>query len=743
MNPKTLTAHFSNPFDSLILGKQETEESNLITPLEILSKQFGFNEFRFHQQQIIESVLAKKDTAVLMPTGGGKSLCYQIPALIFDGLTIVISPLIALMKDQVDGLRLNGVAASFLNSTLSVSEQAEVISDIRSQKLKILYIAPEKIFINEQQFLNFLKPLNISLFAIDEAHCISHWGHDFRPEYLQLAVLKKHFPTVPIIALTATADELTRKDILEKLNLQSPKTFVSSFNRANIYYNVEPKRNWFAYLLNYLNEHKEDSGIIYCLSRASTESLADDLAEHGFSAKPYHAGLDKQTRDQHQELFIKDKVKIIVATIAFGLGIDKSNVRYVFHVDLPKNIESYYQETGRAGRDGIKSDAILFYGRGDLVKLKRFCEIENNQAQSRIMLEKLNKLARLCETQTCRRKFMMNYFGEEYPNYCGSCDVCLSKYEKFDGTIIAQKALSAVARLDQRYGVNFVIDFLRGSKSEKIFDWQMKLKTYGVGADNSKDEWRQYLHDLIAMGYLHQEEGQYPILKLTEKSKSVLTGEEKVMFVKTVTRTEVAPKEQPKEIELLSLLKLLRNQLAESARVPAYLIFSDTTLLELATYLPQNFSELKRISGFGEIKLQRYGKTFLDEVLNYCKKNNLKSRIVNKTPKRQRKSTSFRTSEKIDTKMESLKLFKSGKSIPQIAEARNLTTSTIENHLAFYIESGEIKINELVPPEKQKEIEKALELHGDLLLGVLKNELGENFSYGEIRAVINNLKLES
>ena len=720
---------------------QELNKSKMITPLEVLNKQFGFDEFRFHQQQIIESVLAKKDTAVLMPTGGGKSLCYQIPALLFDGLTIVISPLIALMKDQVDGLRLNGVAAAFLNSTLSANEQAQVMNDIRNQQIKLLFIAPEKIFINEQQFLNFLKPLNISLFAIDEAHCISQWGHDFRPEYLQLAVLKKHFPGVPIIALTATADELTRKDILEKLNLQSPKTFISSFNRANIYYYIEPKRNWFAYLLNYLKKHKEDSGIIYCLSRASTESLANDLTENGFSAKPYHAGLEKQLRDQHQDLFIKDKVKIIVATIAFGLGIDKSNVRFVFHVDLPKNIESYYQETGRAGRDGIKSDAILFYGRGDLVKLKKFCEIENNPAQSKIMLEKLNKMARLCETQTCRRKFMMNYFGEEYPNYCGSCDVCLSKYEKFDGTIVAQKALSAVARLDQRYGVNFVIDFLRGSKSEKIMDWQMQLKTYGVGSDYSKDEWRQYLNDLIVMGYLHQEEGQYPILKLTEKSKAVLKGEEKVMLIKTVVRKEVEHKELHYEVELLSLLKNLRNRFAESAHVPAYLIFSDTTLIELAMYLPQNFSELKKISGFGEIKLQRYGKTFLDVVLNYCKKNNLQSRIQDKTPKRQRKTGSVRSSEKSDTKMESFELFKSGKSVTEIAAFRNLTASTIENHLAFFVEIGKIKVNELVTPEKMGQIEKAIHLHGDLSLGVLKNELGEDISYGEIRAVINYLKL--
>ena len=712
----------------------------VLNPKEILNKQFGFKEFRFHQEQIIETVLGKKDAAVLMPTGGGKSLCYQIPALIFDGLTIVISPLIALMKDQVDGLRLNGVAAAYLNSTLSANEQAKVISDIRNGQIKLLYIAPERIFSNEQQFLNFLKPLNISLFAIDEAHCISQWGHDFRPEYLQLGILKKHFSTVPIIALTATADKLTRKDILEKLNLQSPKTFISSFNRENIHYYIEPKRNWFARLLQYLNNHREDSGIIYCLSRASTESLAADLVENGFSAKPYHAGLEKEIRDQHQELFIKDKVTIIVATIAFGLGIDKSNVRYVIHIDLPKNIESYYQETGRAGRDGLKSEALLFFNRGDVIKLKRFCEIENNRSQSRIMLDKLNKMAQLCEMQRCRRQFILNYFDEKYPDYCGSCDVCLSKYEKFEGTEIAQKALSAVTRLNEKYGVNFIIDFLRGSKSEKIPDWQMQLKTYGVGKDISKEEWKQYINDLITMGYLLQEGGQYPTLKLTEKSQAVLKGEEKVMLVKSVTREEVAETELQYEKELFSILKSIRNQLAEEAQVPAYIIFSDATLLELATYLPQQFSELKQMSGFGEVKIQRYGKTFLNAVIDYCKKNNLPSSIQHKIPKRQRKSrTAGDFSKTTDTKMESYQLFKSGKSISEIATIRHLATSTIESHLAHFILEGEIQIEELVAKEKIEPIEKAIRQHGDLSLSILKNHLGDEYSYGEIKAVVSHL----
>ncbi|MBL4656919.1 MAG: RecQ family ATP-dependent DNA helicase, partial [Flavobacteriales bacterium] len=445
--------------------------------LKILKEQFGYSEFRHQQESIIHSVLNGRDTFVLMPTGGGKSLCYQIPALVNKGLTVVISPLIALMKDQVDALHSNGVEADFINSTMSLDQQQHVVTRLQNSKTKLLYIAPERLFgyiylagIGEVRFINFLQKLSLSLFAIDEAHCISQWGHDFRPEYLKLSTFKESFPTVPIIALTATADDVTRKDILNKLKLNDPKTFISSFNRPNIHYTVETKRDSYERLISFLCQNRDESGIIYVLSRRSTEKLATDLQIEGFSALPYHAGLAKSIRDNNQESFIKDQTKIIVATVAFGMGIDKSNVRFVVHMDLPKNIESYYQETGRAGRDGLKSDALLFYSYADVIKLRRFVEMDDNEEQSAIMLRKLEDIAKFCQGSGCRRKYLLNYFGEEHEGNCGSCDMCLNEEEKFDGTLIAQKALKAVSSLGENFGVTYLIRFLRGSRSERIWE---------------------------------------------------------------------------------------------------------------------------------------------------------------------------------------------------------------------------------------------------------------------------------
>lgn len=604
---------------------------------QILKSRFGYDEFRLDQEKIIDSVLRKKDTVALMPTGGGKSLCFQIPALLFPGLTVVISPLIALMRDQVSALQLNGIPAAFLNSTLTESEQSEVLSKIQEHQLKLLYLAPERLFSQESEFLDFLKSGGVSLFAIDEAHCISQWGHDFRPEYLRLAALKRHFPSVPVIALTATADTLTRKDILEKLNLNTPEVFISSFDRKNIHYFIEPKQNSRQKLLDYLAGHRADSGIVYALSRQSVEELAAELEGEGFSAKPYHAGLDKDVRDTHQDLFIKDEIKIIVATIAFGMGIDKSNVRYVIHMDMPKNIESYYQETGRAGRDGLKSEAILYYGQGDVMKLKSFVQIEGNSAQTEILTLKLNQMARFCEARTsCRRKFILNYFGENHSGNCGSCDACLTQYEKVDGSEKARKALSAVLKLRGNYGLNYVIDFLRGSKSIKMKEWHKRLEGYGAGASVSKDEWKSLLHEMIELGYLAQE-GEYPTLKLTEKSEPVMNGEESVMLIKFVSRQETDEPESEHDTGLMAVLKALRLGLARQAGVPAYVIFSDATLNELATYLPQEMGQLRRISGFGEIKIARYGEIFLNAVAGYCRERGLGSRMNEKKDKKPRK----------------------------------------------------------------------------------------------------------
>lgn len=708
------------------------------TPLEILKNTFGYDQFRHDQEKIIRCALDGQDTMVLMPTGGGKSLCYQIPALMFEGLTIVISPLIALMKDQVDALKFNGVKAAYLNSTLSSQEQSQVISQLRNNELKLLYLAPERLLGQENKFINFLQGCNVSLFAIDEAHCISQWGHDFRPEYLMLAQLKTAFKDIPVMALTATADKLTQRDILEKLSLRKPQVFISSFNRKNIYYTVKPKRKSYDELLDFLEPRQEESGIIYVLSRASTEDLAERLEMEGFSAKPYHAGLDREIREKHQDMFLKDEVKIIVATIAFGMGIDKSNVRYVVHMDLPKNIESYYQETGRAGRDGLKSDALLFYTYADVMKLKRFVEIDNNPGQSKIMLKKLDEMSNYCDLRTCRRKYLLNYFGEEAPNECNSCDVCLSDYEKFDGTIIAQKALSAVARLEERFGVSYVIDFLRGSQSAKIWEEHKQLKTYGVGADISKENWHQYMDDLLHLGYLNKKEGRYPLLQLTEKSEVVLKSKEKVMLVAAISQQEEEKTAAPSyEQGLFQQLKELRNQLAREENVPAYIIFSDATLQELAAYLPGEMEELQQISGFGEVKIQRYGATFLEKVVDYMQEYGLASRMSEKRSKRVRKPKKEKTTE---TKLESLHLYQKGKSVAEIAQIRQLSPNTIETHLSHFVLDGTLKIQQLVTDEKISWITEAVQKHGDIALSPIKNELGEKVSYGEIRMVVSHLR---
>ncbi len=707
---------------------------------EILKHQFGYDSFRMNQEQAIEAVLRKNDCVVLMPTGGGKSLCYQIPALMLDGMTVVISPLISLMKDQVDALKNNGVEAAFLNSTQTGQQQVEVFRDIRSGKLKLLYVAPERLLQSGDQFIDFLKSIDISLFAIDEAHCISSWGHDFRPEYMQLAKLKIHFPETPLIALTATADKLVRKDIIERLNVREAALFVSSFNRPNIFYAVEPKRNSYSQLLDYVNKRKDESGIIYCLSRSSVDSLAADLRDEGFDALAYHAGLDKSTRDKNQNLFLKDEVKIIVATIAFGMGIDKSNVRFVVHMDMPKNIESYYQETGRAGRDGLRSDALLFFSWGDVIKLKGFAEVEGNLAQSEIMLNKLNTMGKFGDLKTCRRKFLLNYFSEETITNCGNCDNCNTTFDHFDGTVIAQKALSAVYRTGQRFGLSYLIDFLRGSQAKTIRDEHKSLKTYGVGSDISKDNWFDYFNDLISQGFLTQTEGKYPVIVLTEKSDGVLKGSVRVDLIKVKIREEKASLASEVSHEyfkdLFDDLKQVRTAFAKSENVPPYIIFSDASLIEMAAYLPLSDAEMLKISGVGDLKLKKYGADVLIIIRNYCHTNKLESRINLKAPKRERKVRTKRDQHGDDTYNISLKMFKSGRSADEIAAERSMVRSTIENHLARFIPTGEIKLEDLVPAYKIEPIRNAIiELNAETSIGPVKEFLGDDYTYGEIRAV--------
>jgi ATP-dependent DNA helicase RecQ len=705
-----------------------------MTSLQALQKYFGYNEFRHSQEAIIQHVLDKQDVMVLMPTGGGKSLCYQLPAVLLNGLTIVISPLIALMKDQVDSLNLSGIPAAFLNSSQSPEEQKEIAIRLKSNELRLLYIAPERLFGKDDRLMVFLKTLHIVQIAIDEAHCISQWGHDFRPEYMMLAGLKTQFPGVPVIALTATADKLTQKDILEKLNLHQPKVFISSFNRANITYRVNPKQKSLAQLLNFLSERKEDSGIIYCLSRKSTEALAADLKEEGYAAEAYHAGLNNDVKARNQEAFLRDDIKIMVATIAFGMGINKSNVRYVVHVDLPKNIEGYYQETGRAGRDGLPSDALLLYSPGDAIKLKSFAMVENNAEQSAIMLKKLDDMVEFCQLHACRRQYLMQYFDEPFPDNCGSCDFCLSEFVKFDGTLIAQKALSAVVRVKERFGSTYLVDFLRGSRSEKIWKEHKELKTYGAGADISKADWTRYFRELVAMGYLQLSDDGYSALKLTPKSELVLKGLEKVELIASQTIEEKEQEELSFDAGLMNLLRKLRQEIAVGENLPAYIILSDATLLEIATYLPQNMDELNLISGFGDVKLARYGREFLAVIKSYSQEKGLTSKIGQKAKKKDRKAKKpARTS---DTFKATYALYKEGRTVAEIAQERGLSPTTIEGHLSIFVETGELDVSEFVKAEKIPAIQNAVENYGKERLAPLKEILGDAYTYGEIKAVI-------
>ena len=715
------------------------------SPLEILQQYFGYDNFRLEQANAVENVIAKKDTFVLMPTGGGKSLCYQVPALVLEGTAIVISPLIALMKDQVDALRINGIPAAYLNSSMNPVEQNETFNQLKEGKLKLLYVAPEKLSADNGHFLHTLKDLNISLFAVDEAHCVSHWGHDFRPDYLFLNGLKKEFPQTPIIALTASADEITRKDIIKQLNLQQPLVLISSFDRANIKYFVQPKQSVLQNILQYLHEHPNDSGIIYCLSRKGTEDLANSLKENGVNTAFYHAGISSTERAQVQDDFIKDKTRVMTATIAFGMGIDKSNVRFVIHADLPKNIESYYQETGRAGRDGLPSEAILFYSNADVMKLKKFALVEGNEEQSSLMLRKLQQMTDYAEMQKCRRQYLMNYFGELHSGNCNACDYCLSEIENWDATVETQKLLSAVFRLKERYGKNLIIDFLRGSKSVKITDYMRSLPTYGVGANESKVYWQNLIRQLIIHQFLQESNEEFSVLKLTELSNEVLFKQKKVALqkvkdlAKAVTIAEIEETSVPdfvdSNMDLFDELRQLRKLQAEEENVPPYVIFSDASLMELATYLPHTKVELAQISGFGDFKIEKYGELFLNSILDYCREHELVSKISEKKPKKPNAPKKEMPSTS-GTFAITFQLYKEGKNIEEISKIRNLAINTIQSHLTNFVIAGTIKPEELMDTNKIEPIIAIAKTQTIQSLKAIKEELGEDYSYFEINVAI-------
>jgi ATP-dependent DNA helicase RecQ len=593
-----------------------------------LKRHFGHDQFRPLQREIVQDALAGQDVFVLMPTGGGKSLCFQLPALMREGLTIVVSPLIALMKDQVDALQTSGIAATYLNSTLNREEAKARWRGLHRGEYRMLYVAPERLMLDA--FLERALKWDIAQFAIDEAHCISEWGHDFRPEYRELKNLRKHLPDVPIMALTATATERVRADVIKELRLRDPRFYVASFNRPNLTYRVVPKTEPYEQLLAFIRSRPNDSGIVYCASRKSTESLVRNLNEDGVSAKPYHAGLTNVERTKHQDAFLRDDVRVVTATIAFGMGINKPNVRFVVHYDLPKNLESYYQETGRAGRDGLPSECILLFRPSDVAKQLHFID-EKAENESRIARAQLQHMVHYAETRECRRGVLLEYFGEKFlPQSCDSCDNCLQPRETFDGTVYAQKFLSCVYRIHARHGFGFglghVVDVLRGADTEAIRQrGHNELSTYGIGGELKRGEWQAIGRELLRLGLMECAPGKFATLSLTPAGLETLRKRTSIVLTKQIDIPEKPTRRRPGAIEcdeaLFERLRGLRRKLADERGVPAYIIFSDVSLREMARKYPTNSAEFRRIPGVGEQKLKDFGEAFLSEIKSHLAAN--------------------------------------------------------------------------------------------------------------------------
>jgi len=670
------------------------------TAQQILHSIFGYPNFRGEQSSIVDHLIAGGDCLVLMPTGGGKSLCYQIPALVREGVAIVVSPLIALMQDQVDALLQLGVKAAFLNSSLDGRDAYDTEQRLLQGKLDMLYVAPERLL--TQRFMSLLERTNVSLFAIDEAHCVSQWGHDFRPEYRQLSILHERFPAVPRIALTATADAPTRNEIIERLGLTAARHFVSSFDRPNIRYRMVQKNDHRRQLMDFLSAHQGEAGIIYCLSRKKVDETAEFLTSKGLLALPYHAGLNPAIRSANQQRFLQEEGIVMVATIAFGMGIDKPNVRFVAHLDLPKSIEGYYQETGRAGRDGLPADAWMVYGLSDVVTLRQMVDgSEASEERKRLERQKLDALLGFCESIKCRRQVLLQYFGENHPTACGNCDNCLDPPQTWDGTTAAQKALSCVYRTGQRFGVGHLTDVLLGKVTEKVKQFGHDgLSTFGVGKELTELQWRGVFRQLAATGVLTVDLEGYGGLQLTSISRAVLKGEQSVTFRLESPRKEKSRKQpkalsrhggvRPENEALWETLRSTRLRLAREQEVPPYVIFHDATLLEMMAQHPKTLAEFANISGVGARKLEQYGQVFLEALSSHEKQAGPSASFEN--PKEPPSNDDQESSE---TAAVTLALIKAGRTPEEIAELRGLKVSTIYTHLARAIEGGALSLQEV------------------------------------------------
>ena len=652
------------------------------SPASILKETFGYDTFRPLQNEVIENVLARRDTLAVMPTGGGKSLCYQIPSLLFSGLTVVVSPLISLMKDQVEQLRAYGVPSLFINSSLSPQEYQENMEYVRRGEVKLLYVAPETLL--TPRILSLLDSIQVDCFTIDEAHCISEWGHDFRPEYRQLVEVRKRFPNAVCLALTATATSRVRQDIRTTLKFATTNEFIASFNRENLYIEVAQKRDPFAQTIDMLERYKDQSGIIYCFSRKQVDELAEYLASKGYSVRPYHAGLEDTDRRKNQEAFIRDDAQIIVATIAFGMGINKPNVRFVIHFDLPKSIENYYQEIGRAGRDGLPAHCLLLYSYSDIAKLNYFID-QKEGGEKRVAMQHLDAIVRYAEDERiCRRKPLLHYFGESFQaDNCSNCDNCTSAPTPLtDITIFAQKFLSCVKRADEKFGAGHITDILLGSKNEKVLRWEHdKLSTYGIGTELTKKQWMHIARQLLTMGYLKQE-GEFHTLSLTVKALEALKKRETIFGV--VQEAErVRTKGKKEEVEynsaLFALLRQKRKEMADETGVPPYVIFSDKTLVEMAAYYPQSVTSLLNISGVGQVKLRQYGDAFLEVIKAYCEKHGLK----------EKQKENVREKSDLNRRYVIVaEAYNSGETVQNLMERYHVTAGTILDHLARYLAAG-------------------------------------------------------